>query len=80
MNRANWENLAKFLNDCELRPDEFGNPPLPSRLFNEDGTWGVAYKFNGGDLTWFLVEGPNAPEEDLSNVLSYIPTQPQRTL
>jgi len=28
-------------------------------MYDEDGNWGISYKFNGGNARWFTVGGPN---------------------
>lgn len=65
--RDKWQHLADFLNQMGLNPHD---APIPSSLYDDEGNWGIAYKFNGGNARWFTVGGPN---------LSYIEHRNPRT-
>jgi len=57
--KQKWQNLADFFNVAEIAPSGGHDPSLPNSLYNEAGTWGISYKFNGGNARWFVVAGPN---------------------
>lgn len=61
MSKRAWQNLADFFNLAEISPsgNHPSDPQLPYSLYDEAGTWGISYKFNGGDARWFVVAGPN---------------------
>lgn len=64
MSKARWQALADFFNEAEITPESPapGDKPFPCSMYNEEGTWGISYKFNGGNPRWFVVAGPNLPE------------------
>ena len=58
-----WDNLAAFFNAAEIVPQgEGAEPPIPRSLYDEDGIWGISYRFNGGNARWFTVGGPDEDE------------------
>lgn len=62
--RQHFENLAAFFNAAEITPREEGQPAIPRSLWDEDGIWGISYRFNGGNSKWFTVGGLDDENEE----------------